>query len=1215
MVCSKVDSRDQMKNMDGDRDSGNFGKSKAIDILTPEGKTLKMYIPDSTTIECIKIDCELLCGIPSDLQLVKHQDKDLGNDETIASLNISDGCTLRVTVPQWWQKFISTCYKGDVQQVKKRAFVKMNQVSREERNFTAAFIGAVKGNHNLMFATCAGRNMNLHTKTKLSGRNLLHAAVSGGSTSCVANIFMNGGNALLEAPDNTGETPVKMAEKLYGASGDLVKFLNVYLELHRRDAKSSGSSNRFWDNLERNNDSSGGISADDEFDNGENSRSQSNENINGQLEDLSLDSDEQTGEKKTTNGTETKFFSNNTATPLTRVNIEDYDATTGENASHVEFDDLTNSDNEQMGANFENESSSKQCNVPKSDTGYYSGNNQSIRKDAPRVTEMLWNEHLFTQANTPPAGSTTDHELSLAHNRSEEDAEVTSVSLLSTDPTYADSNEPDRRAHLRNEGLKEQRRKTTTTERPNLEILLSISSESSAPVLWISPGNEPHNSEGFVNESRDYRQANEENENEPKDKQCCAIKETGVVNAWNDQATPQMTISSEKSDTDTVYSPKPLRRAQLRKKSIVEQQRRRRSLAGRPNLEELIRKHEEKSEQEDALEIGEEEGSGAMGSNETGPFALVTTTEDSFKLKCKEKLDDADSKDRSLTTIKREKEKGNSDKESKGKNVSAMDYQEDESPVSARYVLQMWQNQAQENVKSAENALSGDEMDSSCSPKMPRRALLRKQVFMEQRRKRSATERPNLIKLMDSRRKEDDEDEKPVHEEIEMVRQEERETDKDNKHNDFVIQADQERALKSDFSSANSGESASMKERNLESKKAPTQPPLTGTSQKRVSTRVTQRRSNDGHLLEARARKDKRSNWSCPSGDESEVSENEQKVVNETVTNIKTSSKTQRRRRLPMVPSRAIKLPLIKIEDSGTSTGSDQGDTHMSRRNHVHYSVPVSGDGKPSVLSDNFKVPHPPGGRSRSSSMCSEDSVSSGEMLGERSRAKSEGETTIGTQPISLVKNLPVNQRRQSVPINTFTPAQNTSITRTRRSSVQVEDLDEQGYQISPQLRARLQMREQPRENLPWNEWRTGRRRSNSFPDVKEAENSGPINTNQGELHKDERSDKRAEIRGETRNETLVAWNEKRRPESARHGTHRRMTFTEWLDNKEALDRSRPTSAQRRNVNAKDNVNHHSQTVKAYKEWLRKKDQEALDKEETLRRRGKKKVYRTYHRK
>ena len=170
-------------------------------------------------------------------------------------------------------------------------------------------------------------------------------------------------------------------------------------------------------------------------------------------------------------------------------------------------------------------------------------------------------------------------------------------------------------------------------------------------------------------------------------------------------------------------------------------------------------------------------------------------------------------------------------------------------------------------------------------------------------------------------------------------------------------------------------------------------------------------------------------------------------------------------------------------------------------------------------------------------------------------------------------------------------------------------------YQISPQLRARLQMREQPRENLPWNEWRTGRRRSNSFPDVKEAENSGPINTNQGELHKDERSDKRAEIRGETRNETLVAWNEKRRPESARHGTHRRMTFTEWLDNKEALDRSRPTSAQRRNVNAKDNVNHHSQTVKAYKEWLRKKDREALEKEETLRRRGKKKVYRTYPRK
>ena len=204
-------------------------------------------------------------------------------------------------------------------------------------------------------------------------------------------------------------------------------------------------------------------------------------------------------------------------------------------------------------------------------------------------------------------------------------------------------------------------------------------------------------------------------------------------------------------------------------------------MAGRPNLEELIRKREEESEQENASEIGKEEGSGAIDSNETGPVALVITTEDSSNLKCKEKSNDADFKDEGLITIKN-MEKENTGYESKEKNFSAIDYQGEESPVSARYVLQMWQNQALENA-------SGDETDTTCSPKTPRRALLRKQVFMEQRRKRSATERPNLIKRLDSHKKDDDGDEKLGHEEIEIIRhgKGQEKTNKDSKNNDLVF--------------------------------------------------------------------------------------------------------------------------------------------------------------------------------------------------------------------------------------------------------------------------------------------------------------------------------------------------------------------------------------------------------------------------------------------
>lgn len=985
MVCSKVDSSDQINSMDGDtgnKADQNFGRSRAIDILTPEGNTLKMYTEDNTTIKCIKIDCELLCGIPSDLQLLKLQGKDLANEETISSLDISDGCTLRVTVPQWWQKFISTCYKGDTQQVRKRIYVKMSQVSREERSFTAAFIGAAKGNHNLMFAAFAGGNINLHSKTKLSGRNLLHAAVSGGSTSCVANILMNGGNALLEAPDNAGETPVKMAEKLYGDAGDIVKFLNVYLELHRRETKNSASSNRFWDNAERDNNNSDGFSADNDSNNDANSRSQSDANINTQLGYLTLDSDERVGEKTRTNYTETEFFNKNSAnafSSVTKVNIEDYDATTGQNSSHVRLDGSSKSDKEQISTNVNNLSSSEQGCVQKSDTGYYSSNNQSIGKDATQVTEMLWNEDLFTQAEKPLVSSTTEQEPNLAHDRSADDREeVTNVSLLSADPD-ADSNKPARRAQLRKQVFVEQRRKRSTTERPNLELLLAMSSDNSAPLLDQSsevPENESRDSEGVTNESRarDTEQTNEGHVDETRDKQCSAITEGDA--AWKDQATLPTATSSSNRDTESSHSPKPLRRAQLRKKSIVEQQRRRRSMAGRPNLEELIKKHEEKSEEADAIEEAKEEGSGAMG----------TKVHESIAKESKKETNTVDSKEIVLATIGN-KEKGNTVKESKETELTAMDYKEEESPVSARYVLQMWQNQAQEIAESsAANALSGDESDTSHSPKIPRRAFRRKQVFLEQRRRRSAIERPNLIKLFSANRKEDD-DEKPSHEEIEMACQdkEEEKLPPEDINNVSTVPASQEGAVKSDFSPVNPSENSTRKEHYSEAKKAPERPshsPVTGPTQNRVPLRVSQRLSNTGPLLEARAKMGPRSNWSYLS-DESDVSENEQKVVEETVKTIKTSSKTQRRRRLPVVPNKTIKLPLIKIEDSGTSTGSD---THVTKPNHVRTSGPVSGEKKSSVIKDNFKVPHPPVGRSRSGSMCSEDSVSSGEMLSERSR-------------------------------------------------------------------------------------------------------------------------------------------------------------------------------------------------------------------------------------
>ncbi|KAL9975916.1 hypothetical protein ACROYT_G013135 [Oculina patagonica] len=1245
MVCSKVDKSEQINIMDGDtgnKADENACRNRTIDILTPEGKTFQISVGDNTMIKSIKIDCELFCGIPSDLQVIKLQSRDLCNDDTVSSLEISDGCTLRVTVPQWWQKFVSTCYKGDTQQVRKRIYVKMSQVSREERSFTAAFIGAVKGNHNLMFAAFAGRNMNLHSKTKLSGRNLLHAAVSGGSTSCVANILMNGGNALLEAPDNTGETPVKMAIKLYGEAGDIVKFLNVYLELHRRETKNSGSSNRYWDDLERNNNNSDAVSADNDSNNGDESRFQPDENINTQFRELDLDSDERPGEKTRTNYTETNFFNAEKSakcfTSVTKVNIEDYDAATGQNSLGVSLDNSSKPDERGINANVNNLSSAEQGCAQKSDTGYYSSNNQSIRKDANHVKEILWNEDLFTQEKTPPIETTTKQE---SNQHANEPDDVTNVSIPSADRSEdrdaesSRSPKPPRRAQLRKQSIMEHRRKKSTTERPNLEQLLAMSSDALSRQSSEGLGdesrdseglaNQSRHSEGLANESRDNEQTREGLANESPEKQCSAITANDVLDVWKDQAVlPTATSSSDPNADTQCHSPKPLRRAQLRKKSIVEQ-RRRRSIAARPNVEELLANREERDEEATPVESNEgssaveskKEGSNAAEPKEEGSNAAEPKEEGSNAAEPKEEGSSAieprkggttalESKEEWLSAVE-PREGGTIAVESKGRGSSAKNCNEEESPISARYVLQLWQDQAQETAAAA---LSGDESDTGHSPKIQRRALLRKQVFVEQRRRRSATERPNIFKLMAANRKENEDEGENAG--LETASQEKRaEEPPSDGVNDVIAVSVGHKSVSYGISAVTPSSDVSMKEHYTEDKETPeplSHSPVAEQSKERVSIRTSQKCSNTGPLLEARAKRDQRNNRSYLSGDESDVSDNEQNVIQETVAPISRMAKTQRRRRLPVLPDKTIKLPLIKIEDSGTFVSSDSRDSHVP--NHVPAAGAVSGEMKSPGI-----APHPPVGRSRSGSMCSEDSVSSGEMFSARPRARSEEESNSPHPAAARAKSVPMRQRRKSVPNNTFSPTQNNAITRTRRSSIQVDELDEQGFQISPQLRARLKLRGQPRENLPWNEWRT-KRRSGSIPDGSEEETERGESINHGKL---DNKDTCVETGVDTRVDTRVAWNEKKstHTQSAWH-RNARMTFTEWLDQKETMERTRPMSAHAARSEQHRDDNDHArqlQTARKYEEWLRKKDQEALEQEEMLRKKAMRKFHRTYKKK
>lgn len=930
MVCSKVDTDNEISMHSGA--DKRASESREVDILTPEGKTLKMHLEENTEIGKVKNECELLCGIPSDLQVIQLQGRDLCNDSTLSSLEMSDGCTLKITVPQWWQKFISTCYKGDTQQVRKRIYVKMSQVSREERSFTAAFIAAIKGNHNLMFAAFAGRQINLHSKTKLSGRNLLHAAVSGGSTSCVANILMNGGNALLEAPDNTGETPVRMAEKLYGESGDMVKFLNVYLELHRRDTNHSRSSNRYWDNLEENNNNSVVISVDNEGSNDDENRSHPNDNLITDFRDLNIGQDE----LSRTNFTETQLFNNkcNQGIPsVSNVNIEDYDDKTGHNSLVVTSNGSSKPDERQV--SNDNPISvicSEQGNGQASDTGYYSSGNPSVGKDG---TGMFWNGDLFTQKDTPSTDSEiTKQELNLGEqirvNQDEDNANSLSTFSAdqSTDSGSGRGPKPRRRAQLR---FLEQKRKRSTTERPNLEQLMMMRYDS------------------VDKESHEHK--NEESDKEQstvlRDKDSHAVTSGDVVNVCQgEEPVPTVTISANHDSSDKCPSPKPLRRAQLRKKSIVEQRRRRSvAMVQRPNIEELDT-GERNVEGSDHLE---------RNSEDTNKGLLEQKDEDNTNKNLKQNPGNTtcggfghNPVDNHSDNFERKNSAVNFTQHTEGHKTAEL--QEDESPVSAKYVLRLWQDQAHEAEVAA---LSGDESDTGRSPKVLRRAFIRKQVFMEERRRKSATERPDVLKLI---RRNVEEDENASQDANEIASEDTREDKPSMAESDLsAATVDHANAVGSDVPAVIGGNGFSMKDK--ETPELPSQLPPSEQSKERIPIRRAQRWSNTGPLLDTRPNGSRSNSWSSMSGEESEGSDDEKKVVAEIVAPIGRLAKTQRRRRLPLLPNKRIKLPLIRIEDSG-----------ISRRSAA------------------IKAPHPPLGRSRSGSTCSDDSVSSVEMCSERTR-------------------------------------------------------------------------------------------------------------------------------------------------------------------------------------------------------------------------------------
>ena len=209
-------------------------KREAHVEITPSGRILRITIDENTTAADVKIWTELPCGVPCDVLGLEMDNRSLANDEVILKTAPQTDITLKLTLTSWWFKFVSACKKGNEEQVRARINIKMCGVSQNDRIFVAAFTAAQRGDHRLLFSVIAGRKVEPERKVVLSGRTLLHAAIFGGTISCMTNVLVNGGSSLLETPDMTGESPIQLARRLYG-DGKILQLLNMYLELHRRE--------------------------------------------------------------------------------------------------------------------------------------------------------------------------------------------------------------------------------------------------------------------------------------------------------------------------------------------------------------------------------------------------------------------------------------------------------------------------------------------------------------------------------------------------------------------------------------------------------------------------------------------------------------------------------------------------------------------------------------------------------------------------------------------------------------------------------------------------------------------------------------------------------------------------------------------------------------------------------------------------------------------
>lgn len=187
-------------------------------------------IKPSSNIQSLKYMIEKKYGIPCELQKIEFNGVCMKHEDVLGSRGVTECSEIIVNVDIWWTKLVSLCLRGNNVTLYRRVSVTMQQTTEINRAFITLFVSATRGfDKNVSCLLFNYRSFDLKLATKITGRTLLHAAISSGNLQCLESIKKHAGmnfERLLYTKDKRG---VSAIDELTLQNECMINYINKFV--------------------------------------------------------------------------------------------------------------------------------------------------------------------------------------------------------------------------------------------------------------------------------------------------------------------------------------------------------------------------------------------------------------------------------------------------------------------------------------------------------------------------------------------------------------------------------------------------------------------------------------------------------------------------------------------------------------------------------------------------------------------------------------------------------------------------------------------------------------------------------------------------------------------------------------------------------------------------------------------------------------------------